>query len=85
MKMIKTILIGLFLLLSANVWAGTVDINTADAETIAAELKGIGAKKAQAIVDYRNANGAFEKVEELANVKGISTKTIEKNKDNITL
>ena len=34
-------------------WAGPVNVNTADAETISAELKGIGLSKARAIVEYR--------------------------------
>lgn len=85
MKMIKTIFTVWMLIFSAAVWAGHVDINNADAETLAVELKGIGLKKAQAIVAYRNENGVFKAIEDLANVKGISHKTIEKNKENILL
>ena len=48
-----------------------IDINQADAETIAANLKGIGLKKAQAIVQFRNENGPFYSAEELTQVKGI--------------
>ncbi|MCF6299801.1 MAG: ComEA family DNA-binding protein [Proteobacteria bacterium] len=62
-----------------------VNINTADAETIASELKGIGASKATAIIEYRDQNGAFKTVEELANVKGIGLKTVEKNRAEIVL
>jgi competence protein ComEA len=85
MKMIKTMLSVCLLAFSAFVWAGHVDINKADAETLAVELKGVGIKKAQAIVDYRKVNGVFKTVEDLANVRGISDKTIEKNRDNILL
>ncbi len=85
MKMIKAIITGLMLTVSSALWAGHVNINTADVETLAVELKGVGAKKAQAIIDYRNEHGAFSNVEELANVKGISSKTIERNKENIIL
>jgi len=85
MKMIKTILAVCLLTLSAAVWAGQVNINIADAKTLAVELKGVGMKKAQAIVAYRNENGVFKMVEDLAMVKGISDKTIEKNRKNILL
>lgn len=85
MKMIKSILIVGMMLLSFSAWSGHVDINQADAKTLAMELKGIGLKKAQAIVDYRAANGAFKVIEDLSKVKGISDKTIEKNRKSILL
>lgn len=85
MKIIKTVVLGASLLLSSLAWAGQVNINTADAGTLATELKGIGEKKAQAIVDYRKQNGPFKNVDDLANVKGISTKTIDSNRANIVL
>lgn len=75
----------LLLVMSFWAWAGQVNINTADAQTLAAELNGVGAVKAQAIIDYRKAHGGFKKLSDLANVKGISTKTIEKNKDKMVL
>ncbi|QBY05782.1 helix-hairpin-helix domain-containing protein [Thalassotalea sp. HSM 43] len=55
-----------------------VDINKANAAQLS-ELKGLGSKKAQAIVDYRQANGPFKSLTDLANVKGIGEKFIEKN------
>lgn len=63
----------------------SVNINNADAETIATHLNGVGLKKAQAIVEYRNKNGKFKTVEDLAAVKGIGEATIEKNKSLIKL
>lgn len=54
-----------------------VNINTADAQQLAT-LPGIGDTLAQRIIDYRQENGAFTSVDELDNVKGIGTKTIEK-------
>jgi competence protein ComEA len=84
-KIIKVIFTGLILSVSSALWAGHVNINTADAETLSSELKGIGAKKAQAIIDYRKEHGAFATMGDLENVKGISSKTIEKNKENIVL
>ena len=65
--------------------AGPVNINTADAETISAELKGVGISKAIAIVEYRKTHGPFKKVEDLALVKGIGERTIEINRPNIVL
>ena len=64
-------------------WAGPVDINKADAKTIAKELNGIGLSRAQAIVDYREKNGAFKSLDELRKVKGIGAKTLEQNRTNI--
>ena len=63
--------------------ADRVNINTADAATIDAGLLNIGRSKAEAIVAYRKAHGAFHTPEQLAQVKGIGLKTIEKNRDRI--
>lgn len=70
-------------LLPIMAWAGPVDINTADAATIAKELNGIGLSRAQAIVAYREKNGAFKSADELRNIKGIGAKTLERNRSNI--
>lgn len=85
MKMIKSLLLAVFLLFSQGLYATPVNINTADAASLAEQLKGIGPKKAQAIVDYRNKNGAFTSIEDVVKVKGISEKTLAKNRDNIVL
>ncbi len=74
------------LLIAGAAWAqNTVNINTADATEIAQALTNIGPAKAKAIVDYRQANGAFRSVEQLAMVKGIGLVTIEKNRERIVL
>jgi len=78
--------LALSLLLATSAYAADkVNINTADATTIDAVLVNVGPAKAQAIVDYRKANGAFKSAEELAMVKGIGLKTVEKNRDRIEL
>ena len=58
-------------------------INSADAKTISSSLKGIGLKKAEAIIQYREANGTFKTLNDLTKVKGIGDKTAEKNKEDI--
>jgi competence protein ComEA len=66
-----------------SAFAGPVDINRADAVTIAKELNGVGEARAKAIVEYREKNGAFKTADELAKVKGIGPKMVEKNRANI--
>jgi len=63
--------------------AGPVNVNTADAETISAELQGVGLSKALAIVDYRKAHGPFKSADDLTLVKGIGARTVEINRVNI--
>ena len=65
--------------------ATPVNINKADAQTIATSLDGIGVSKAQAIVAYRDAHGPFKSVDDLGNVKGVGAKTLERNRDAIQL
>lgn len=88
MSKLVTLLASLLLLLAlagnARAWE-TVNINTADAATLDRVLVNIGPAKAQAIVDYRNTNGMFRSPEQLAMVKGIGLKTVEKNRDRIVV
>lgn len=63
--------------------AGPVDVNTADAETISAELKGVGLAKAKAIVEYRKKHGPFRSADDLTLVKGIGERTVELNRSDI--
>ena len=72
-------------LLPVIAWAGPVDINKADAATIAKELNGIGLSRAEAIVAYREKNGSFKSAEDLRKVKGIGAKTLERNRANIRI
>ncbi|MEK7990952.1 MAG: helix-hairpin-helix domain-containing protein [Thiotrichaceae bacterium] len=65
--------------------ASQVNVNKAAAVQLQETLSGIGEKKAQAIVDYRNAHGEFNSVYDLTLVNGIGKKTVEKNLDRILL
>jgi len=71
------------MLLGPVAMAGPVDVNTADAKTLAKELDGVGMSKAQAIVDYRKANGPFKSADDLTKVKGLGKKTVELNRQNL--
>ena len=88
MKSLTTLFSSLLLslVLAGSALAGeTVNINTADVATIDRVLINVGPTKAQAIVDHRKANGAFRSPEQLALVKGIGLKTVEKNRDRIVI
>ena len=63
----------------------SVNINTADAASMASALSGIGLSRAEAIVRYRESFGAFTSVDELAEVKGIGQSTVDKNRALIVL
>ncbi|WP_096084730.1 ComEA family DNA-binding protein [Agaribacterium haliotis] len=69
----------------AAVVDGRVNINKANAEVLADMLDGVGEKKAQAIVAYREQHGEFLSVEQLVEVKGIGEATLAKNKAKLTL
>jgi competence protein ComEA len=60
-----------------------VNVNTADAETLALVLDGVGLARAQAIVEYRESNGGFEEVSDLLAVSGIGPRTLEINAERI--
>ncbi|KAA1195457.1 ComEA family DNA-binding protein [Photorhabdus heterorhabditis] len=63
---------------------GVVNINTASAEELAKALSGIGVKKAQGIVEYREKHGAFTTVEQLQEVQGIGPVFIERNRSKLS-
>ena len=81
---IKHVLLLLLTLLPLAGAAQTlVNLNTADAATLARDLEGIGESKARAIVEHRTRNGAFRSIDELALVKGIGPKTLEVNRSRL--
>jgi competence protein ComEA len=92
---IRNGLLALSLALSASFFSGqsaaipngqpVVNINTADAQTIADGLNGIGIKKAEAIIEYRKEHGPFKTLEDLKSVKGIGDATVANNEKLIQL
>ncbi|NOQ88766.1 MAG: competence protein ComEA [Gammaproteobacteria bacterium] len=90
MKLFHALFLTLVLLfstsaMSAQAPAEKININTANAEQIATAMTGVGDNKAKAIVEYRKSHGKFKSIQDLENVDGIGGKTVEKNKDKITL
>lgn len=84
MTTIRSLIVALVLALSfagATLAAGKLDINRASAAELAATLNGVGLAKAEAIIAYRNEHGPFKSIEQLAEVKGIGLKTVEKNRE----
>ncbi|MDD2567307.1 MAG: helix-hairpin-helix domain-containing protein [Thiovulaceae bacterium] len=69
------------LLICSGLLFGAVDINTANQNELET-LKGVSAKKAQAIIAYRE-KSCFKNINELMNVSGIGEKTFAKNKENL--
>ncbi len=61
----------------------TVNINTADAPTLAESLDGVGLARARSIVDWRNANGPFEDPYDLVQINGISERIVALNEQRI--
>ena len=96
-KMFLAILTAISLLSTVPAWADSVepetttavilhvDINTDSAEKMADLLNGVGMKKANAIVSYRQQYGQFKTVDDLLNVSGIGPATLEKNRSAIVI
>ena len=84
----RGILLGLvsgLLMVTAGAYAAPVNINKADAITLAKRISGIGPAKARAIVAYRQENGPFKSISDLMKVKGIGGKLIDKNQMDLKL
>ena len=83
MTLLRILIAGLALLTagfaSAQDATERVNINTADAATLARVLDGVGLKKAEAIVAHREANGRFDSADALTKVKGIGPATVKRN------
>lgn len=75
--------LALLLALAPASLAGEVNINTATAEELASQLKGVGLNKAKAIVAHREDHGAFASPDALSDVKGIGLRTVDMNRESI--
>ncbi len=80
MKTFRTAIAVILLALPMLTFAGQVNINTADAQTLASELSGVGLSKAKAIVEYREKHGPFRNADDLSLVKGIGERTVDRNR-----
>ena len=83
--LVKSLLLSVFLLAGTALAAEKVDINKADAAQLEQVLVGVGPAKAEAIVEHRRVHGPFKSADELALVKGIGLKTVERNRDLIAV
>ncbi len=84
-KVTRIAIVLLFLFTSWGALAGSLNINAADATEIAQVMDGVGQTKAEAIVAHRKTHGHFKSIEDLAKVKGIGKKTVEKNRSRLTV
>ena len=85
MEIFKKTLLAICLLIPTLLFAETVNINTADKESLMMSINGVGETRAEAIIAYREQNGAFKSVEELAEVRGIGASIVEKNMGNLSI
>lgn len=80
----RLLFVSLLLLVShVSLAAEPIDINTADAQSLAVVMVGVGEKRAEAIVAYREEHGPFQSVEDLMQVSGIGPKVLEENRDKL--
>ncbi len=84
-KIIFLALATISIFLSAAVSAQPLDINTADSGALAEAIDGVGPKRAEAIVEYRDKHGAFKTVDDLQKVQGIGPVLLENNRDNLVV
>ena len=85
MKKLRNLAAAMLLSLPVALFAAeTVDINTADKETLMS-LNGIGEAFAERIIEYREQNGGFKAVQELTNIRGIGRTLVEKNREVLTI
>lgn len=72
-------------LMSAVALAKPLNINTANEKEIAKTMYGVGPSRAKAIIKFREANGEFKTLDQMTQVRGVSTAILEKNRDKIAV
>ena len=86
MTLIKKLFLILLLALPCYLSAADkININTASKEVLMSEIKGVGEKRAEAIIAYREQNGPFKSVDELAKVTGVGQSILDANKDSLSV
>lgn len=68
---------------SSQVRIEKINLNKADANALTKAMKGIGIKRAQAIIQYRETHGAFKSIDELSAVKGVGKNFVKRNHDRL--
>ena len=85
MEILRRCFFAVLLALPVILFAGeSININTADKEALMS-IKGIGEKRAEAIIAYRDQNGPFKSLDDLAEVKGVGKLFIDLNRDQLTV
>ena len=84
MEIIRKLFLAVLLIVPSLLYAETVNINTADKETLAT-LKGVGEKLAEAIISYRENHGPFKSIEELVEIRGIGQVVLDDNRNNLSV
>jgi competence protein ComEA len=82
-KLILVLIAACGLVLATPANAGPVNVNTADAKTLAKELEGVGLARAKAIIAHREKHGPFKTADDLKKVSGVGSATVERNRANI--
>lgn len=86
MKLLRNLLaVWLLCIPLAALSEAVLNINTANSDALVEDLIGVGPQKAMAIVRYRQENGPFKQVDDLALVDGIGAKTVEQNRSRMTV
>lgn len=85
MELLKKCILALFLMLPAMLYAGdAININTANKETLMS-VKGVGERRAEAIIQYRDKHGPFTTIDQLAEIQGIGQSLIDTNRDTLVV
>lgn len=84
MKILRKLIFATLFIIPTLLLAGEViNINTADKETLMS-IKGIGERRAMAIIQYRNEHGPFKSIDQLADIKGIGKVLVDANRNNLS-